>query len=191
MSKINKKEVKTPILKKEPNIKIGKAIRSIKKVPEVELVSFSVRATIPVMTFGNIQPEIVCKASTIEEAQAYALPIIENLFNKYVEAPRDGSSKPSFISKANITVEEKVITPKATSTEPVKPLTNVTSSNNESEPITDFSEAYQKALKSIQIVTSKAALDLIEEKIKNSVKIAPSEKPMLFVVLLKKQKEFN
>jgi len=200
--KVVKKEVKAPAPKKEKKVKAPKST--------IELVQFSVKATIPVMTFGNIQPEVVVKASTIEEAKAYVMPIIEDLFNQYVESPRDGSPKPTFASKANVTVTEKTVapatsqkdaptgasanTPKpAENTNLAKEIENTPERTEADLPPanTAVSQAYAKAEKAIGAVMSIAALDIIENQIKESTKLTPEEKPMLFTVLLKRKKELQ
>lgn len=214
-----KKEVKKVVVKKavvtapkkEVKVKAPKKAKST-----VELISFSVKATIPVMTFGNIQPEIVVKAKTIEEAQAFALPVIEALFDQYVEAPRDGSKKVSF-SKANVTVTEKQVTPAPVTSQPTSPVgatatatapkpaevKNIAQPEEKKETFDESldrmtdeenaakvkSAAYEKGEKAITAALSNAALDLIENQIRDSVKLTPEEKPMLFTVLLKRRKE--
>ena len=62
VKKVAEKKVHAPV--KEKKVKAVKPTKS-----SVELVSFGIKATIPVMTFGNIQPEVVVKAKTVEEAQ--------------------------------------------------------------------------------------------------------------------------
>lgn len=50
---------------------------------------FRIAATIPVVTYGNLMPEIEVEANSLEEAQAIALPQIESLWNKYVEPGKE------------------------------------------------------------------------------------------------------
>lgn len=203
----------------EKKLVVAKASKAVvTKVPKekkvnapkssVELVSFGVKATIPVMTFGNIQPEIVVKAKTIDEAIAFAMPVIDNLFDTYVEAPRDGSPKSKF-SKANVTVTEKqvapsspgaptpvqkapvALTPVAPVSVPVQTAEQTKAFDDEPETPVAKSAAYERGEKAIGAAMSSAALDLIEDQIKNSVKLSAEEKPFLFTLLLKKRKEFN
>lgn len=49
----------------------------------VDLKKFTIRATIPTVQYGNIQPEYEVEAPTFEEAEAIALPYIEKLWAKY------------------------------------------------------------------------------------------------------------
>lgn len=205
---------------KGPEIKVWNPKAVIpKKKPvaksTVQLISFSIKATIPVMTFGNVQPEVVVKAKTIEEAQAYALPIIEALFQKYCESPRDGSSKPSFISKAAVTVKETVVhqptvaapvtpaAPKApvnmpVAPAPVSPQAQATRDAAEAkDPFQDDetpkqkSAPYEKGEKAIGAAMSLDALNMIEDQIQNSVKLMKEEKQALLTVLLKRRKDFK
>jgi len=198
-----KKEVKKTITKKEVKPKSPRALKSVivtKTVPAVELVSFSVRATIPVMVFGNISPEIVVKAQNIEDAKAYALPIIENLFEKYCESPRDGSPKPSFVSKANVVATEKVVpqdTPKvepevvepgqfpvsAMNTNAIAPATPV----EDEQPRYATSAAYARAKNAIESAQTLEAINTIMGQIEASIKLTPEEKPMLMGILLGKK----
>lgn len=180
-----------------------------KKEPTIELVSFSVRATIPVMVFGNISPEIIVKAGNIEDAKSYALPIIENLFEKYCESPRDGSPKPSFVSKANVVATEKVVpqnTPKADPVvvEPgqfpvsainqgaIAPAKTSDGDNSyDNEPTYATSAAYARALKAIEAAQSLDAINTIWNQVNDSVKLTPEEKPMLRTIILEKKSKFN
>lgn len=50
-------------------------------------MKFVIGATIPVMSYGNLQPSIEVEAETFEEAQAIAMPQIEKLWDKYGEKP--------------------------------------------------------------------------------------------------------
>ena len=194
VKKVAEKKVHAPV--KEKKVKAVKPTKS-----SVELVSFGIKATIPVMTFGNIQPEVVVKAKTVEEAQAYALPIIEKLFETYCESPRDGSPKPAFISKANVTVIEKTI-PQKTAPASVAPkapdnLAKEIAETPErteadlppSETVTK-SAALVKAENAIANAKSLEALYLIEEQVQKSEKIPESEKGIAYTAILKRRKEF-
>lgn len=161
-----------------------------------ELISFSVRAVIPTMVFGNIQPEVIVKAKTIEDAQAFALPIIEALYEKYCETPRDGSSKPSFLSKASVMAVEKFVPQDSIkggdlNPERTKPTASTPVAQKETEPEVAKTPAFEKGEKAISAATSIAALDMIETQIRASTKLTPHEKPPLYLILLKKKKEFN
>lgn len=161
---------------------------------DYELISFSVKATIPTMIYGNIIPEIVVKTRTIEEARNIVLPYIEELFTKYADKP---------FTKANVTVEErKVETPikpaqpeakkavgvlaQASAVAPTTPKKEV---EKLAEELAPGSPAFKKASSAINSATSIEAIGLIEDQIQKSVKLSPEEKPLLFVEILKKRKE--
>lgn len=213
---------KKEVVKSAPKKVVAPVVKPVKKVVKkrkviessVSLISFSIKATIPVMTFGNIQPEVVVVAKTIEEATAYALPIIEGLFAKYVEAPRDGSPKPAFIPKSNVTVTEKIVgqnSPAGAVSSTPKPESFVHSTSksveNKKDNVEEFnksldatadqapgfvkSPALMKAEGAIAAAMSNDALDMIEQQIKDSTKLTDLEKPVAFTTLLKKRKEFS
>lgn len=50
-------------------------------------MKYTIGATIPVMSYGNLQPSIEVEAETFEEAQALVMPQIEKLWDKYGEKP--------------------------------------------------------------------------------------------------------
>jgi ribosomal protein L14 len=183
-------------MKKEKKIKVKKE----KKVPvqEYELVTFGVKATIPTQQYGNIMPEVVIKTKTIEEAKEIVMPVIEELYLKYAEHPRDGS-KVSFMNKANVIVEEKKV-------EVSKPITKAPVIEKEEKTLTgtpeeraqnladdlgEKSQAFIKARTAIKSSMSLDALDLIEAQIHKSVKLTVDEKPELLTEVLRKRKEFE
>lgn len=203
MATKNKKQVVKKAKKIDPQ---GNVVKEPKKA-KYELVSFSITATIPVQAYGNIQPVIVLKTKTLEEAKAIALPFIAELFVQYAERPRDGSA-PAFQSKANVTVEEKKVAP--TTVAPVAPVIPVVKTpstvapsepavkTNATKPIEEAiaeatgpkTPAFEKAEKAINGATDIKALDLIEDQIQKSTKLVPEEKPVLLTLVLKKRKTF-
>ena len=60
------------------------------KKPKFKLISYTLKAVIPVGQYANIQPEVTVQASSIEAAERAVMPYIETLFAKY----RDGGVKP-------------------------------------------------------------------------------------------------
>lgn len=208
MKKNIKNSAKAPkVTKKEVVAKPQKIAKVV--VPKYELVTFSVKATIPTQMYGNIMPEIVVKAKTIEEAKAIVMPAIESLYVEYAEKPRDGSSI-SFMSKANVTATEKKVNviPKpvapapapekkpeapaqAPASAPVAPVkTPAQESADELADDLAKSPAYTKAENAIKNSMSLDALNMIEDQIQKSVKLTADEKPMLLTDVLKKRKEF-
>ena len=199
------KKTKTKVAPK-PKKEVAPKAEKVKKVvvPKYELLTFSVKATIPTQMYGNIMPEIVIKAKTIEDARAVVLPAIESLYVAYCEKPRDGSVV-SFMNKASVTsVEKKVEVPPATkpatpATAPVAPVAPKTitpatpapaEDNFEADENAPKSPAYEKASGAIKNSMSLDALNLIEGQIQKSEKLSAEEKPMLLTEVLKKRKEF-
>lgn len=178
------KKEKTPKSKKEKGVINMKA--------EVRLVSFTVGATIPTMMYGNILPSITVEAPTIEEAKAFALPIIEELYQTYLGEPQDGKL-PKFINKANVTAIEKRVDP----TPPAQPVAPAAKPKTPQESVDELaadlqdSPAFTKAQNAIKNVTDPQALELIEKQIQNSVKLTAAEKPVLLTEVLKKRKTFT
>ncbi len=145
----------------------------------VELVSFSVTAVIPTMSYGNIQPTIQVTAPSIEEARATVMPVIEDLFKTYSEG------KPAFLGK--ITVTEKVVG----TTVPVTP--EVAQRIVETSPVVETSPAapvekpasVAKAEKAIAAAT-KEGLGAIMAQITASVKIPDEFKNGLLNMAMEK-----
>jgi len=206
--KVSKKKVPTPKVEKVEKPVKEKKVKVV--IPKYELVSFSIKATIPTQMYGNMMPEIVIKAKTIEDAKAIAMPAIEEIYIKYCEKPRDGST-PAFMSKASVTAEERKVTP--TTIAPVAPVApapakltpqggtapSVPVTPPAPAPVAPTAEntedvaktpAYEKAEKAISGAMSLDALNLIEDQIQKSVKLTAEEKPMLLTLVLKKRKEF-
>jgi len=190
-------KVKTPTKPKKENL-VPKVV-----APKYTLVTFSVKATIPTQMYGNIMPEIVVTAKTIEDAKAIVMPAIEGLYVAYAEKNRDGSAV-SFMSKANVTVTEKIVpqhvpapavvnTPAPTVMGAPAPAKVQTPAQASVEALANDlakSVAYTKAENAIKNSTSLEAINMIEDQIQKSVKLTADEKPMLLTEVLKKRKEF-
>lgn len=179
--------------------------------PRVTLTSFTVTAVIPVMSYGNIQPTIVVNAASIEEAQAFVFPVIEAMFAKYVETPRDGSSKPGFLPKSNVSVTEKNVYTKQPETVPVPPettpvpprvsketvadgkkeLEDYLDANKEDAPGFVKTPAFVKAENAVIAAHSLEALTMIQDQVTNSTRLTEEEKPIIHTLILKRRKEFN
>ena len=63
---------------------VKKAVVGKPKAHTIKLVSYSMKAVIPTGAYANIQPEIVIKAASLEEAKAFVLPHIDELFKLYL-----------------------------------------------------------------------------------------------------------
>jgi hypothetical protein len=149
--------------KKEKKIKVSKPQGEQKA--KVELVSYSIKMTIPTAQFANIIPEIVVKAGTVEEAHDFIAPHMNKLWKEY-----------DMISERPATVTKVAPAPVAPVEVPVAPDTAV---------------AFQKASQAVASCLSQDALDLIAAQIKKSVKLDDKEKDKLYVLVINKQKELN
>lgn len=171
--------------------------------PEATLISFSVTAVIPTQQYGNIQPKIEVTASSIEEARAFVMPVIEDLYKQYAE------SKPGFLGK--VVVTEKIIPQAQVSPVPAEQAQNSYVENGAAQQPqaqssaaqqnnTDLvpgaapkpkSDAVLKAEKAISLAMTAQAAIAIQDQIEKSVKIAPEDKPELIALVLKKRNEFK
>jgi len=191
---------------KVTKVKVDGKKKEVKPVPpelKIKLVSYTVRATIPTMMYGNIQPEITVEARTMEDAKLAVFPHIEELYQTYCEEPRDGR-KPAFMSKASVTATERMVVVSAVAKTELKKGEAVKIEPEASAPVPEapkteldaFAEdlkkspAYTKAENAIKGAMSKDALNLLEDQIQKSVKLTPDEKPLLLAEVLKKRKEF-
>lgn len=148
----------------------------MKKVTKnkVEMVSYSIKMTIPTGQYANIIPEIVVTAGTIEEAHDYIAPHMNKLWKEYYMI----SERPTSVPKTTPEPINVPVTPevKVTPQIPVAPITAV---------------AFTKASQAISSCLSQQALDLIMNQIKLSVKLDEKEKDKLYVLVINKQKELN
>lgn len=181
----------TPKAGIKPKEKIEKI--SLPKV-EVELVTFSLKATIPTQQYGNIMPEFVVKSKSIRAAMDEIFPIMEHIYQEYAEIPLNGKV-PRFFKK-EVIVTEKIVNEipvpqgkedAAVNAQKVSPVKTDKDGEKDPEPFVK-TEPYIKAENAITSAQSIEALDLLEYKIKLSSKILDEDKPFLFTLILKKKK---
>ena len=168
--------------------KVVKAVKE-KKVMAVEekkitvkFVSFTLGATIPTQSFGNIQPHLTVEAGSYEDAAAFAFPIIEGLYAKYADV------KPGFLGKITETVKEVAVTATVV---PVAKVAVQVETVPTTAPDAVKSEFVLKAEKMIRLAMSGDAAFAIQDQIEKSVKIAEIDKPALIVLVLKNRGEFK
>lgn len=188
---------KNAVVKTTKPAKVARPLAE-KKPSTVKFESFSVCAVIPVMSYGNIQPKIEVKAESYEEAKAFVMPLIAELFKEY------GEAKPTFLGK--ITEEVKVVhAPAQPSGYPMKteapavPQGTTDAWNEPAEaPETVEEEQTQlpagakpvsvlKAENAINAASSPEAALAVQDQIEKSVKIPEEWKPYLIVLILKKR----
>ena len=167
--KAAKKEVKKVVAKK----RVAKK-RVSKKGPE--MVSYSMRMVIPTGDYANIQPEIIVKAGTMDEAHAYIAPHMNKLWKEYFN-----------ISKRKVEPEVKKPTPAPTKI--VTPVRPTPINPEETSPVSDV--ALTKATQAIQSCLSLEALELIIQQVKVSVKLTEENKISLAGVIMEKENELK
>ena len=183
------------VVQKADDIKVTTAPKKTNKVktPKVKLVSYEVKAIIPVGMYANIQPGIVVQAETLEQAERAVMPHIEALFAKYREGgamtvttvpvkkqDETGPAQPLPKDMSNqeivVMLNDKKVTPEQVmATAPVIPL----------------SEPFNRAKRAIESAMSIDAVNLIEEQVRVSVKLIEDEKQTLYTQILLKRKELN
>lgn len=189
-----KKEVAPAPVKPKKEVK-PKVVKT--KKASVKLVSFTVGAVIPTQSYGNIQPSITVEANSIEEARTVVMPVIEDMIRTYAE------TKPGFLGKVEVT--EKVVTPpgmvpvsarkgmyeevaktgEVMASSVAAPVAAPVSSPS-TEPAKQKPETVTKAEKAISLSATSEALKVIEEQIKNSVKIPEEFKAGLQKLVVEK-----
>lgn len=135
------------------------------KKPKIKLVTYSVKATIPVGQYANICPEVTVQAVNIETAERAVMPHIEAMFTKY----REGVPTPK-----PQTVIEKI--------EYTAPVTGT--------PI-PLSAPFTRAKSAIDNATTLDAIDLLQSQVEKSVKLVQSEKDELLKLLVVKATELK
>lgn len=178
--------MKKEVTNKPQKMKSKAEIEKIK--PKVTLVEFTMSAVIPTVQYGNIQPSITVKADSIESAREVVAPIIEDLYNKYSEqVPRflkpvikeKEKIVPAEVITETIKVEPKPYVPNIATPDALKPEGHPVNATDVPFDNSKKNEAYSKTEHIIKTATSEPVLDIIEQKIKDSVKIAEEDKPEL------------
>lgn len=134
----------------------------------VTLVSYTMKAVIPVMEYGNIQPEITLTARTIAEAEEVAIAHIEALFERYV--PKKKEQLPTVtLPVVDVPAEPKVHAPKTPEL-----------ATNESVTHTD---AYTRGKKMIEATRNVNSLRLMQNSVATSATLTAAEKTELTALL--------
>lgn len=151
------------------------------KNPEIEMVSYSIKMTIPTGQYANIQPEIVVKANNPEDAHKYIAPHMNKLWKEYFmisEKKEKVIEKPKMVPVANH-IDRKDAVENQPTVEPVE----------ETSPVSDV--AMVKATQAIQSCKSKDALDLIIRQIGVSTKLTEQNKKDLLPLVEARSQEIN
>jgi len=157
--------MKTAKTKKNTDLYVD--MSSIK--PKVELISYSMKMVIPTGNYANIQPEIVVRAGTVEEAHDYIAPHFNKLWKEYylVSERRPEPVKPTGVP---------IVSPETTPGTPPAPASSV---------------AFTKASQAITSCLSIDALDIIGTQVDKSVKLTDDDKAKLIPMLIDKKDELN
>ena len=218
---MKKEPTKKAPAKKAPAKKAPAKKAPTKKAPakkaKVTLLEFSMTAVIPTMSYGNIQPTISVKAKTLEEANEFVLPYIEELYKTYAYS-ENKTSYPRFM-KEKVTVTEKVVdvkkkeqakevkvpvktevaetvkeTEKVSTPEVKKEVLQVPSKPSEGDSLSaslEESRSFTKASKAIASAMSIDAVDQLQAQIHRSKNLTEPEKPLLLEECLLKRKELK
>ena len=154
----------------------------LKKAPVVKLVSYGIKMTIPTDNYANVQPEIIVKASSLEDAHNYIAPHMNKLWKEYFminERPRP--------------TEKMTVTPTPSDISVTVPKTamdsGTTTINEVKSPVE--SVALTKATQAVNSCVSKEALDMIKTQIDKSVKLNSGDKSALLKLVETKSTELN
>jgi len=166
-------------MKKEKTVKTAKA---------PQLVSYTIKATIPTCMYGNIQPEITVMAGTLEEAEKFVLPHINKLFADYTEEPINKRLR--FITQVPVLEPAKVaIHAKQTLEQSLKTSVPVLPQLEKSvvvPPPEKQSEVLAKTLKVIESCKSNDTLKVIAGQIAASAKLTQEEIKIALAVIAEK-----
>lgn len=176
MKKAAKKEVTKSDQKvtKKPTVKKKKVDSKL----TVQMVSYSIKMVIPTGQYANIQPEIIVKGGTLEEAHAYVAPHMNKLWKEY------------------FMVSERIVTGKPAEQAPKAPVLPPDVNNKQNcadivPPAPVSSVALNKATQAVASCMSKEALDLIAAQVEKSVKLTDEDKVALRAVITNKSIELS
>lgn len=175
--------------------------KAVKK-PKFKLISYTLKAVIPVGQYANIQPEVTVQALSIEAAERAVMPYIETLFAKY----RDGGVQPVVARPVTPVTSVAPVAPGApkpvatvSSTAP-KPLTppditpdfkGYTKPGEPTKTDIPLTVPFNRAKGAIESCTSSDALKLVSDQVEKSVKLIDTEKVELKRLVTTKLEQLN
>lgn len=178
-------------------VKVAAPKPKAEKKSTVKFVSFTFGATIPTQPFGNVQPHIVVEAASYEEAAAFAMPKIEELYRKYSD------NTPTVFTKVTETVKEVApIAAPAPAQAPTQPQAQdvpapvaqdvpapvATAQAPSAAPESEFAA---RARKMIGLAMTEEAAQKIKTQVEGSEKIPAAEKPALLELVEAKITDFQ
>jgi len=164
--------------------------KGVIKKPNVQMVTYSIKMTIPTAAYANIIPEIVVKGGSIEEAHNFVAPHFNRLWKEYYLVnerrpepviPQTPSSSGTYIPPVKLenissTTGTPIMTIQDGKIVPAPPASSV---------------ALIKATKAIESCLSVDALDIIDKQVANSVKLTDEDKAALLPLMEKKYAELD
>lgn len=166
------------------------------KAPKFKLISYTLKAVIPVGQYANIQPEVTVQAATIEQAERAVMPYIETLFAKY----RDGGVKPvepvvtrpvapTDMPPVTVVRAPMTVTPKF----PIAPTGSVSPTPDKDgvSPSIPLSVPFNRAKGAMESCMSAEALKLVSDQVEKSTKLIDTEKVELRKLAIAKLEKIN
>ena len=135
-----------------------------------QILSYAIKMVIPTVQYGNIQPEIIVKANSVDEAHDFIVPHMNKLWKEYY------------------LVDGRRPTPTPAPAPVITPVNNGTTTTT-APPAS--SVAFVKATQAINSCMSAEALQLIIDQVYVSVKLTDEDKINLSPLLEEKLKELN
>jgi hypothetical protein len=184
-----------------------KALTPKKQKQVVQMVSYSIKMTIPTAAYANIIPEIVVKGGTIEEAHNFVAPHMNRLWKEYymISERRQELTKAPIVTKmpSEPVVPKTIVATPANTTTTIPNATQVVIETlggkvmgdklpedvGPEVPPPDSGVALIKATQAIESCLSLDALELIEKQVIKSVKLSKEDKESLMPLLHNKSIE--
>ena len=175
--------------------KIAKEMRNeiIAKENKPEMISYEMKMVIPTGQYANIQPCIIVKGGSIEEAHDFVAPHMNKLWKEYFMI----SERPTKITPPNIVITDTLKNGfKAETPTPVAPEAPKITPEQPDGPITPppapaSAVASNKATQAVASCMSREALDLIATQVEKSVKLDENDKIVLRKMIAEKVKDFD
>ncbi len=160
-----------------------KDTEEVVKTSKFKLISYTVKATIPVGQYANICPEVTVEAETIEHAERAVMPHIEAMFAKY----RDGGVKPIEPARPVVSIKQTTVAPQVTQ----EVSNTATVPKPTEEPVVVMTVPFNRAKSALESCTSLAALNLVAAQIEKSTKLVDAEKVQLKSAVAVKLDQLN
>lgn len=155
-----------------------KAKQKVKILPTPEVVSYSIKMVIPTGNYANIQPEIVVKANSLDEAHDYIASHMNKLWKEYY-----------LCNERRPEVRLEAAPPEVKETGKTESPPPITTPKETPSPVS--SVALTKATQAVTSCLSKEALEIIKKQIGISVKLTEEDKKSLVGLVAEKEIELN